>query len=171
MIEKLDWLNDDYRDYLACTRYILFKCCKKVDLYRLGEDIPEWEESIETQYIPLNYIDFKWIVDRCNFILSKQFQLTLLPNSFISWHIDSHFVPEYFDTDFTCEYKKNKNNKLVKQKSDLQEIDFISGAEYYVMKKVCKQWKIYGKYSVRLQELVWKIKNKFSALHLKNSKL
>ncbi len=168
MIESIDWINDDHRDYLACTRYILFNCCKKTILYKLGEDIPDWEESVETQYIPLDYLNFKWIVDRCNFILSKQFQLTLLPNSFISWHIDSHFVPEYFDTDFTCLYKKDKHNKLVKQESNLQEIDFISGAEYAVMKKVCKRWKIYGKHIINLQKFWWKIKNKFSVLHSKN---
>lgn len=154
------WLNDDIRDMKACTRFILFRCCKKVKKYKLGKDIEDWERSIMTEYLPLDYMDFKWIVDRCNFELAKRFGTDLLPNSFLSWYQDSHLVPECFDADFTCDYKKLKNGKWKRVESNSEEADFISAAEVWAMNKIIRRWKIYGKFYVKLDNFVWKIKNK-----------
>ena len=158
-IMRTDWINDDHRDYFACTRYILFRCCKKTkEAYQLGEDIVGWETSVRTVYKPLDYIDFKWIMDRCNFLLAKSYGVDLLPNSFLSWYEDGHFVPEYFDDDFTCDYKKTKNGKWKKVQSNNEESDFISGAEIWAMNKVIRRWKIYGRYCVKLSNLYYKLK-------------
>lgn len=159
-IMNMYWLGDDNRDMLACARYILFRCCKKVKKYKLGQDIEDWEKSIMTEYLPMNYMDFKWVVDRCNFELAKHFGTDLLPNSFLSWHQDSHLVPEYFDTDFTCNYKKLKNGKWKKIESNSEEGDFISAAEVWAMNKVIKRWKIYGKWLVKLDSWWYNLKNK-----------
>lgn len=162
-VMNLYWLNDDIRDMKACTRYILFKCCKKTKVYKLGEDIPDWERSVITEYKPMDFMDFKWIIDRCNFELSKDFGTDLLPNSFLSWYQDGHFVPEYFDDDFTCEYKRQKNGKYKKVQSNSIESDFISAAEVWAMNKVIRRWKIYGKWCVKLSNLYYKIKWKLKS--------
>lgn len=156
------WLHDDIRDMKACTRYILFRCCKKVrETYQLGKDIVGWETSVRTTYLPMDFMDFKWIVDRCNFELAKNFGTDLLPNSFLSWYQDSHFVPENFDDDFTCDYKRQKNGKFKKIQSNNIESDFISAAETWAMDKIIRRWKLYGRFYVKLDNLKWKIKNKF----------
>ena len=160
-IESIDWLNNDIRDYLALTRFILFRCCKKAKKeYKLGKDIEGWERSITTEYIPIDFMDFKWIVDRCNFKMSKDYGVVYLPNTFLSWYEEAHFVPEYFDADFTCDYKKMKNGKWKRVQSNNEEYDFVSGAEVCVAKKMIRRWKIYGKWFVKLDYLWWKIISK-----------
>ena len=161
-IDNLYWLNDDIRDRLALTRYILFRCCKKAKKeYKLGKDIEGWERSIVTQYKPIDFLDFKWIVDRCNFKASKDFGVDFLPNSFVSWYEEAHFVPEYFDADFTCDYKKLKNGKWKKIQSNNEESDFISGAEVDIANKMIRRWKLYGKLAVRLDCLLWRLGRMF----------
>ena len=163
-IMNLSLLNGDIRDMKACTRYILFRCCKKTRIYKLGEDIQDWEISVMTEYKPMDFMDFKWIVDRCNFELSKGFGTELLPNVFLSWYQDGHFVPEYFDDDFTCEYKRLKNGKWKKVQSNNEESDFISAAEVWAMRKIIRRWKLYGRFYVKLSnfyyKLKWKLKGK-----------
>lgn len=167
-VERLDWLNEDIRDYLACSRYILFRCCKKAKRkYKLGRDIPNWEKSIETEYLPIEFADFKWVVDRCNFKLSKSHGVNLLPNGFVAWYEDGKYVPEYFNAaDWTCEYRKGKNGKLQryprKRGEEFKEEDFLSGADIWAMRSVIRRWKIYGKWMVRLEmawfSLKWKLR-------------
>ena len=153
-IDNLDWLNSDIRDRLALTRYILFRCCKKVKKqYKLGQDIEGWERSIITEYKPLDFMDFKWIVDRCNFESSKDYGIDFLSNSFLSWYEEAHFVPEYFDADFSCDYKKMKNGKWKRIKSNNEESDFISGSEICIAKKIIRRWKLYGRWLVKLSNL------------------
>ena len=155
---NLSVLNGDIRDMKACTRYILFRCCKKTRIYKLGEDIQDWETSVMTEYKPMDFMDFKWIVDRCNFELSKGFGTELLPNVFLSWYQDGHFVPEYFDDDFTCEYKRLKNGKWKKIQSNNEESDFISAAEVWAMRKIIRRWKLYGRFYVKLSNFYYKLK-------------
>ena len=167
-IMDLGWMSRDCRDFSACTRFILFRCCKKVSKkYKLGEDIEGWERSVMTEYLTMDYMDFKWVVDRCNFELGKSFGTDLLPCSFLSWYEDAHFVPEYFDEDFTCDWKKDKKGKWKKVESNSIESDFISAAEVWAMKKVIRRWKIYGRWFVKIEglyyKLKWKIKNKKTA--------
>lgn len=161
---NLSVLNGDIRDMKACTRYILFRCCKKTRIYKLSEDIQDWETSVMTEYKPMDFMDFKWIVDRCNFELSKGFGTELLPNVFLSWYQDGHFVPEYFNDDFTCEYKRLKNGKWKKVQSNNEESDFISAAEVWAMRKIIRRWKLYGRFYVKLSnfyyKLKWKLKGK-----------
>lgn len=163
-VMNLSVLNGDIRDMKACTRYILFRCCKKTRIYKLGEDIQDWETSVMTEYKPMDFMDFKWIVDRCNFELSKGFGTELLPNVFLSWYQDGHFVPEYFNDDFTCEYKRLKNGKWKKVQSNNEESDFISAAEVWAMRKIIRRWKLYGRFYVKLSnfyyKLKWKLKGK-----------
>jgi len=161
------WMGRDYRDWYAAIRYILFRCCKKANKkYKLGEDIEGWERSIKTEYLPMDYMDFKWIVDRCNFELGKAHGIELLPYSFADWYEEAHFVPEYFDADFTCDYKKDKNGKWrkVKRKTPWTELDFLSQAEIWAMNKIIRRWKLYGRWCVKISNwwycLKWKIKNK-----------
>ena len=160
-IDSLDWLNSDIRDRLALTRYILFRCCKKVKKqYKLGQDIEGWERSITTEYKPLDFMDFKWIVDRCNFESSKNYGIDFLSNSFLGWYEEAHFVPEYFDADFSCDYKKMKNGKWKRVKSNNEESDFISGSEICIAKKIIRRWKLYGRWLVKLSNLYWGIRFK-----------
>ena len=158
------WLQRDNRDWYACTRYILFKCCKKTKKYKLGQDIPGWERSVMTEYLPIDFLDYKWIIERCNFELSKDFGLDLLPISFLHWYEEAHFVPEYFDTDFGCDYKKDKNNKWrkIKRKEPWKERDFISDADIWAMDKVIRKWKIYGRLSIKLSNSIYKLKRKLT---------
>lgn len=161
-IDSLYWLNDDIRDRLALTRYILFRCCKKVKKeYKLGQDIEGWERSIVTQYKPIDFLDFKWIVDRGNFKSSKDYGVDFLPNSFVGWYEEAHFVPEYFDADFTCDYKKMKNGKWKKIQSNNEESDFLSGAEIDIARKMIRRWKIYGRLAVRLNNFLWRLGRMF----------
>ncbi len=155
------WLNEDCRDYFACVRYVLFRCCKKTQKYKLGKDVEGWSKSFMTEYKPIDYMDFKWIMDRCNFLLAKDHGVELLPNSFLSWYEDAHFVPEYFEVDFSCDYKKLKNGKLKKVQSNNEESDFISGADMWAMNKIIRRWKIYGRWFVKLDNFWWKLKWKF----------
>lgn len=161
MIEDINWIGGDYRDYLACTRYILFRCCKKTQEHKVGEDIVGWEHSVQTKYEPIDFMDFKWIVDRCNFLLAKTYGIHMLPTSFLGWHEDSHFVPESFNADFTCQYKKQKNGKFKKYKPkyELNESSFISEAEQWAMNKIIWRWKAYGRFCIKLSNLYWKLKH------------
>lgn len=160
-IDNLAWLKEDNRDRLALTRYILFRCCKKAKKqYKLGQDIEGWERSIMTEYLPIDFMDFKWIVDRCNFKMAKFYGVDFLCNSFVHWYEEAHFVPEYFDADFTCDYKKMKNGKWKKIKTNWVEEDFVSGAEICVAKKIIRRWKLYGRWFVKIDNWYWGLKYK-----------
>ena len=45
-------------------------------------------------------------------------------------------------------------------KREYKEEDYISDAEKWIMNKITRRWKLYGKFYVKLDILVWKLKNK-----------
>ena len=100
-------------------------------------------------------------MDRCNFLLGKRFGIDLLPYSFLSWYEEAHFVPEYFDTDFSCEYKMQKNGKLKKVESNYEESDFISACEEQIMNIVIRRWKVYGRLSIKIDNFLYNFINRF----------
>ena len=56
----------------------------------------------------------------------------------------------------------------IKKKWISKEEDFIAPADRWIMNKVIRKWKIYGKWLVKLDNSIWKLKNKFkSFIHFK----
>ena len=70
MIIYTDWLNRDNREYYACFRYILKRCCK----YKVVSDD---EGNAIRIYKPIDFMDMKWIIDRCNYLVGKDFNVDL----------------------------------------------------------------------------------------------
>ena len=71
MIIYTDWLNRDNREYYACLRYILFRCCK-------SEVVSDDEGNATRIYKPIDFMDMKWIIDRCNYLKGKKFNLDFI---------------------------------------------------------------------------------------------
>ena len=163
MIIYTDWLNRDNREYYACFRYILKRCCK----YKVASD----DEGNATRvYKPIDFMDMKWIIDRCNYLVGKNFNADFIPYSLFNWYDEINWEPSYFNCDWNCEYKTDRRGKIktnkkgepikIKTKREYKEEDYISDAEKWIMNKIIHRWKIYGKWLVKLDNFIWKIKNK-----------
>ena len=48
----------------------------------------------------------------------------------------------------------------IKKKWESKEEDFIAPADKWIMNRIIRRWKIYGKWLVKLDNFIWKIKNK-----------
>lgn len=163
MIIYTDWLNRDNREYYACLRYILKRCCK----YKVVSD----DEGNATRvYKPIDFMDMKWIIDRCDYLIGKNFNVDFIPYSLFNWYDEIDWEPSYFNCDWNCEYKTDMHGKIktnkkgepikIKKKWISKEEDYISDAERWIMNKVIRRWKIYGKFYVKADNLIWKLKNK-----------
>lgn len=167
MIIYTDWLNRDNREYYACLRYILFRCCK----YKI---ISDDEGNATRVYKPIDFMDMKWIIDRCNYIKGKDFNLDFIPYSLLNFYDEIDWIPDRFQCDWTCDYKidnygkikTNKHGKPIKHKKkwESEEEDFIAPADKWIMNKVTRKWKIYGKWSVKLNNFLWKLKRKIKKI-------
>jgi len=161
MIIYTDWLNRDNREYYACLRYILFRCCSK-------------KKGI---YQPLDFMHVKWIIDRANYIVGKSFNIDFIPYSLLNWYDEIDWVPEYFNCDWECDYKLDKNGKIktnkkgepikVKKKWVSKEEDFIAAADKWAMNKAIRKWKLYGKFYQGIDNWIWQLKLKIKAKHEK----
>lgn len=143
---SLDITHRDNREALASIRYILTRCCKK--------------ETKSNKPIPFDFMQLKWIIDRCNFLAAKYYGLKFFDYDLLFLLEDVDLVPLNFDTDWSCDYelddhgwlKLDKNKKLIKKKRKFEskEEDWLSVADIYIMNKVIRRWKLYGKILVKI---------------------
>ena len=155
---SLDITHKDHREALASIRYILTRCCKKKAKYIATDDIGNGT----TLYydIPLDFMHLKWVIDRCNFLAAKYYGLKFIDYDLLILFEDIDLVPFNFDTDWSCDYelddhgwlKLDKNRQLIKKKKiyDSKEEDWLSAADVYIMNKVIRRWKLYGKMVVSI---------------------
>ena len=136
-IYTMDILKRDNRDVFACLRYILKKCCKQK--YESCTD-EEGESWCHVDLLPMDFMQLKWIIDRCNFIAAKWYGLKFFDYEMLFLLEDSELVPETFD----CKWGKNK-----------KEEDFMSIADKLIMNKVIRSWKWYGRFTVAISEWWW----------------
>lgn len=155
------------RTYCALLRYILFRCCKQMkEEYQLGDEDDDWITSVRTIYKPMDFMDLKWIVDRCNFEHCKDYGIPCIDYEQFSWECDNdHLVPEQFACDFTIQYKTTKNDMAKEVKNVYTEKDFLSTSDKLVLNRVIRRWKVYGHISVMIDEFYWKLKNKIQKLY------
>jgi len=166
MIIYTDWLNRDNREYYACLRYILKRCCKSKFII----DESDSDRVAHIVYKPINFMDMKWIIDRCNYLVGKNFNLDFIPYSLLNWYDDIDWEPECFNCDWECDYKVDMNGKIktnkkgepikVKKKWISKEEDFIAPADKWIMNKIIRRWKLYGKFYVKVDNFIWKLKYK-----------
>ncbi|MBO4622567.1 MAG: hypothetical protein J5691_01635 [Bacilli bacterium] len=165
MIIYTDWLNRDNREYYACFRYILFRCCKPMV-------ISDDEGEAKRVYKPIDFMDMKWIIDRCNYLKGKGFNLDFIPYSLLNWYDEIDWEPNYFNCDWNCEYKVDMHGKIktnkkgepikLKKKWESKEEDFIAPADKWIMNKIIRRWKIYGKWLVKLDNSIYRLKRKLT---------
>ena len=146
MIHYTDFLGRDNRNSYAILRYILKRCCP----------------SKNYKYKALDFMQVKWIIDRCNFLSGKWYGCTFLDYDLLDWLNEMPFIPETFDCDWKAHYATNKHGKIlldekrkpvkIKTKFISKEEDYLSGADIAIMNKVIRRWKIYGKISVIISE-------------------
>lgn len=146
MIHYTDFLGRDNRNSFAILRYILTRCCS----------IKNYE------YKELDFMQLKWIIDRCNFLSGKWYGLKFLDYDLLDWINESDLVPETFNCDWEAHYATNEYDKIlldktrkpvkIKSKFISKEEDYLSGADIDIMNKVIRRWKIYGKLSVKISE-------------------
>ena len=131
-IYSMDFLKRDNRDVFACLRYILKKCCS----YREENDT----KDTYIVYKNMDFMQLKWIIDRCNFLSAKWYGLKFFDYEMLFILEDTDLVPETFD----CKWGQ-----------DQKEEDFMSIADKLVMDKVIRYWKWYGRFTVAISEWWW----------------
>ena len=165
MIHYDDCLHHDNREVLACLRYILFRCCKYK--YEIHSD-DEGESWCVANRVSMDFMQLKWILDRCNFKAGKDYGLKFFDYDMLFVLEDAELIPETFDCEDWSSYyitddhgwiKKDKNGKLMKTKGlGSKEKDHLSGADVEIMNNVIFRWKLYGQWCVKLSNWWWKIK-------------
>ena len=105
MIIYTDWLNRDNREYYACLRYILKRCCKY-------EVVSDNEGNATRVYKPIDFMDMKWIIDRCDYLVGKNFNVDFIPYSLFNWYEDIDWEPNQFNCDWECDYKTDIHGKI-----------------------------------------------------------
>lgn len=155
---SLSVLNLDNRETLAAIRYILTRCCKKKAKYITVEGVEN--DTIIYYDIPLDFMQFKWIIDRCNFMAGKDYGLKFIDYDLLTLLEDVDLVPFNFDADWACDYelddhgwiKRDKNRKPIKKKKiyESKEEDWLSVADIDIMNKVIRRWKLYGRMFVSI---------------------
>lgn len=134
-ILTMDVLKRDNSDVKACLRYILKRCCP----YRKENDTL----NVYKVYSNMDFMQLKWILDRCNFEAGKDYGLKFFDYEMLFVLEDTDLVPETFD----CKWKS-------------KEEDYISIADKIIMNRVIRRWKLYGKICVNISEWWWKrVKN------------
>jgi len=156
MVHLSDIFNRDHRHEYACIIYILKKCCP----YTLEND----RLKIYKIYKNLDFMQLKWIIDRCNFEAGKNFGLKFFDYDLLTLLEETDLVPRSFNIDWNCEYeedvhgyiKKDKKGNPIKKKdirrNNYSYMDWLSGADQYIMHKVIWRWKLYGKICVNISE-------------------
>ena len=158
MIHYTDFLGRDNRNSFAILRYILTRCCS----YKKEHD----SKNVYRVYQNLDFMQLKWIIDRCNFLSGKWYGLKFLDYDLLDWINESDLVPETFNCDWGVHYATNEYDKIlldekrkpvkIKSKFISKEEDYLSGADIAIMNKVIRRWKIYGKISVIISEWWYK---------------
>ncbi len=155
MVMYNDWMRHDQRDIYALMRYILFRCCKY-------EVVSDDEGNATRVYEPMDYTQLKWIIDRCNYLCGKWYNLEFISYEMFNWWDELDFIPETFDCDWTCDYLETKKGKLKKIKNKhgniWKEQDFWRPCCIEVANKIIKRWKIYGRFCQKIANWWWKIK-------------
>lgn len=148
-----DWMRHDQRDVYALIRYILFRCCKY-------EVVSDDEGNATRVYKPLDYMQVKWIIDRCNYLCGKWYNLCFIPYDIFNWWDDLDFIPSNFDCDWACDYKELKNGKLkkTKKKWESKEQDFWRPCCIDIANKVIRRWKLYGRFFQKIADWWWMIR-------------
>ena len=131
------YVSERCKEFDAVLYYILLKCCHK------------YEEDL---YKPIDYMQLKWIIDRCNYISGKKYNTTCVPYDYFTWFDDVELVPTIFDV---TEWQDKKFPK-----HDYRS--YISLAEYETINKVIFRWKLYGRFCQSISDWYWlHIKSKF----------
>lgn len=136
-IYSMDFLKRDNRDVFACLRYILKKCCKVKYVADTDEEGESWAYIVK---VPMDFMQLKWIIDRCNFLAAKWYGLKFFDYEMLFLLEDADLAPETFN----CKWGKGK-----------KEEDFMSIADKLVMDKVIRYWKWYGRFAVAISEWWW----------------
>lgn len=157
MICYNDFMHHDYREEMAAMQYILYNTCKK----RKNNIIKDNESKVDihTDYIPLDFLVVRWIVNRANFYLACDHGLTLISMDFLNWFNEVPFVPESFMTDYTAEFSYDTKTLIESGKyPEYTYKSFLSGAELFAMNKAIKRYKLYGKIWLYISYKWFKIK-------------
>ena len=163
---SLDIMHKDNREAYAAIRYILTRCCKSE---AKSIEVDGFDTLIYHD-VPLDFMHLKWIIDRCNFLAAKYYGLKFFDYDLLFLLEDVDLVPFNFDTDWACDYelddhgwlKLDKNRKPIKKKKiyDSKEEDWLSVGDVYIMNKVIRRWKLYGKIFVNIDNWWYRKFNK-----------
>lgn len=147
-------MNKDHRGQYACIRYILERCCFSEAGY----------DGLNT-YKDMDFMQLKWILDRCNFLAGKWFGLVFFEYSLLCILEDTDLNPSSFDLDWNCDYvtdkygyfKRNKKGDIIKTKRKVLRtyMDFISSGDQIIMDKVIRRWKLYGRFCQSISDWWW----------------
>ena len=158
MIHYSDFLGRDNRNSYAILRYILKRCCYSKKIIISEED--DSDRIVKQIYQPMDFMQLKWIIDRCNYLSGKWYCLTFLSYDLLDWINEYDLIPETFNCDWEANYAineygkiiKNKKGNPIKVKSNIinKEEDYLSGADIDIMNKVIRRWKLYGNIIVKI---------------------
>lgn len=155
----LNVMDRDNRKTCARLQYILEKCCP----YK--EEVDDFFCYIV--YQNLDFMQLKWIIDRCNFLMGKDYGLKFFDYDLLFLLEECDLIPETFKCDWNCIYaldkhgyiKKDKKGNYIKLKKKQSEfvssLDWLSPADKAIMNKVIKRWKLYGRFFQDVADWWW----------------
>lgn len=158
-----DVLDRDHRDQYACIKYILERCCP----YKKEND----RLNTYKVYQDMNFMQLKWILDRCNFLAAKWYGLVLFDYALLFVLEDTELKPSRFDLDWNCDYevdihgyfKKDKKGNLIKSSKKCYGetyTDWLAPADIDIMNKVIFRWKLYGRFCQSISDWWFNLKYK-----------
>lgn len=146
----------DTRRTRAVLYEILIRACKRI------------KKGKEYKYEGISDSDFRWILNRVDFMCREKVGVGIYENS-----VDIHFIfetyyPDLLAEDWEIQYVYNKtgtikikNGKpvILKRKLPVNHLYYISQIEKECIKNVVLRWKIYGKFFVKLVNFEYSIKS------------
>ena len=151
-----NYSRKDCRVYLAPCYYICLTLCKQ----EITKGVKVWKD--------LEFENFMWIITKANIHHMLKYYDLIVPYDFLSFYEDSYFVPNTFHTDWQANYILNKNGtiKMKNNKPIIKERcyeytweDYISPAAFEDLNRAILEWKIYGRFVVKIFVVYLTLKN------------
>lgn len=144
----------DNREKNAVIYHILEKICKT----------DEEEASLD---------DLKWIIDVTNYRMAKKYWMNVLNYDYLTWISDSKLNLNTFKDDWQFEYHY-ENNKIIIDNNGFPVIRniipyathryYLSEAAIEELDRAILKWKIYGRFLVKFDILLFRLKQKFKLI-------
>ena len=148
MYRLLYYNNRDNRNDFAVIYHILLNCTKN------NEEMP--------------FDDFYWIINKANYWHSCKYYKSVLSYDFLVWIDEIPLCLDNFEQNWSAKYKIGRNGKIIKNRArqiiigyeNWKYTDYLSKATLTELDLAIKAWKIYGKYFVRINNIIYSIKQK-----------